>query len=94
MVKFNFKLYKNQAHQSKNPCVKKVYQTPISNSFVCVCNSTYCDSIDSVDNQDKDLFYQEFITSRREHRLEKFKFKFDANFNQSIFLLKNNIYNN
>ncbi len=43
------------------------------NSFVCACNSTFCDNVESIDyNIDKANFYQEFITSRAQYRLDKF----------------------
>ncbi|GMR46003.1 hypothetical protein PMAYCL1PPCAC_16198, partial [Pristionchus mayeri] len=31
-----------------SPCVKRYYPTFMSNSFVCVCNSTYCDTYDEL----------------------------------------------
>ncbi len=38
-----------------------------------MCNSTYCDTVDSVDDSiDKANFYQEYITSRSLYRLDKF----------------------
>jgi hypothetical protein len=60
-------------------CQKRYYSDVIgSNSFVCVCNSTYCDTVESVDNQDTDTYYQEYITSIKMYRLDKFKVKFES----------------
>lgn len=74
----------NEIQTSRIPCIKKFYSTPISNSFVCVCNSTYCDTIEPLDNDlNSNLFYQEYITSISEYRLDKFKFKFEDEPNQS-----------
>lgn len=55
------------------PCNRKFYP----DGFVCVCNSSYCDTVESVDKIDSNNFYQEFVTSKSRYRLEKFKFKFD-----------------
>lgn len=57
-------------------CSKRQF---LSNSFVCVCNSTYCDTVEPVDTQDKDVFFQQYITSRDQFRLDKFKLKFSEN---------------
>ena len=60
-------------------CVQRYFPGAInSNSFVCVCNSTYCDTIESVDSNDKETFFQQFITSKDKFRLEKFKTKFSS----------------
>ncbi|CAF0930114.1 unnamed protein product [Brachionus calyciflorus] len=58
------------------PCQKRLYNTLYS--YVCVCNSTYCDTVESVDYEQTDLFYQEYVTSSSGLRLEKFKQKFDS----------------
>lgn len=66
-------------------CSKRFYSNLINaNSFVCVCNSTFCDTIEPVDTDDKEIFYQQFITSRDEYRLEKFKQKFEFNSGKSL----------
>ncbi|RNA28300.1 glucosylceramidase [Brachionus plicatilis] len=59
----------------RTPCEKRLYSTLYSH--VCVCNSTYCDTVDPVDFTNTDTFYQEYITSWSGLRLEKFKQKFD-----------------
>ncbi len=59
-----------------DPCQKQYFQ---SDSFVCVCNSSYCDTIDDIDQIDQlQNSYNEFITSKKEYRLNKFKKKFDT----------------
>ena len=66
----------NHRIDAKN-CVKRYYRgTWGQNSFVCVCNSSACDEIESVDENDKQTMYQEFVTSRDQYRLDKFKSKF------------------
>lgn len=59
-------------------CVKK-FPPYVDGSFVCVCNSTYCDTIEPIgaDQIDKKTFYIEYVTSKREHRLSRFTGKLD-----------------
>ncbi len=57
-------------------CQKRFYPELDVTSFVCVCNSTYCDTVESVDTLDPVNTYQEFITSSKEFRLDKFRNKF------------------
>ena len=59
------------------PCAKKFFPNSGGDSFVCVCNSTYCDTIESIDQDDKQTTYQEFITCKNGYRLDKFKNKFE-----------------
>ena len=62
-------------NMQKIQCSKRFFK---HNSFVCVCNSTYCDTIEPIDDTiDKKLNYQEYVTSRAEFRLEKFIFQFE-----------------
>ena len=63
---------------SRVPCAKRFFTgTPGINSFACVCNGTYCDTIEPVDTDDKQTTYQEFVTGRSDLRLEKFKNKLE-----------------
>lgn len=48
------------------------------NSFVCVCNASYCDTIEQVDRDQSGQYFQEFVTSKTAHRLEKFKHPFEV----------------
>jgi hypothetical protein len=59
-------------------CNKRFYTGAASNSFVCVCNSTYCDTLDEVDQNEKDLYFQQFVTSKLKYRLDKFKLEFQV----------------
>ena len=73
MEYYNFTKFKHfkEAKSQRINCQPRFY--PNQNSFVCVCNSTYCDTVESVDyTLDKNAFYQEFITSRSMLRLERF----------------------
>ena len=70
----------------RNECASRVYSGPLINSFVCVCNSTYCDTIDGVDFENKETLYQEFVTSKKEFRLDKSKLKFNSNKSESTHL--------
>ncbi len=56
-------------------CKRRIFD---ENSFVCVCNATYCDTIEQVDQEQTDQFFQQFVTSRTEHRLAKFKNPFEV----------------
>ena len=56
-------------------CIPKSFK---ENSFVCVCNSTYCDTIEQVDRDQADTQFQEYVTSRNKYRLDKFKHSFQV----------------
>ena len=58
-------------------CIKRVYDDHKDSSFVCVCNATYCDTIEPIDSLDSDQF-QEYVTSKAMHRLTKFKRNFQV----------------
>ena len=70
---------------ARKECVPKYYEGLGVNSFVCVCNSTYCDTIEPLDDTPADRagFFQEYVTARSQYRLEKSKFKFDTQANPS-----------
>jgi glucosylceramidase len=68
-------------------CQKRQY-SGVGDSFVCVCNSTFCDTIDSVDGDNKDKVYQEFITDRHNFRLSKTKKDFEIVPTNDSFILK------
>lgn len=57
------------------PCKKRLYSTLYS--YVCVCNSSYCDTVEPIDFINTEDFYQEYITTWSGLRLDKFKNKFD-----------------
>lgn len=60
-------------------CSKRYFSNSYnSNSFVCVCNSTYCDNIESIDIDNKNDYFQQYITSKDKYRLDKFKTKFST----------------
>ena len=59
-------------------CDKRFFKG--SDSFVCVCNSTYCDTLDQVDQANTETYFQEFVTSKSTHRLDKFKHQFQVFF--------------
>lgn len=58
---------------SRLGCIERSFR---ENSFVCVCNSTYCDTIEQVDQEQKETQFQEYVTSRNRYRLDKFKHDF------------------
>ena len=60
----------------RTPCQKRLYSTLYS--YVCVCNSSYCDTIEPIDFSSTESYYQEYVTSWSGLRLEKFKKKFDT----------------
>ena len=64
--------------------MKRYYPEDGGDSFVCVCNSTYYDMIESITNDANQ--YQEYITSKDEYRLDKFIKKFD-NFQNGFILI-------
>lgn len=69
-------------------CSRRYFTSSLESSFVCVCNSTYCDTIESVDNTlDKTVYYQEYITSRINYRLDKFVSTFSTQGWKSLGLL-------
>ena len=47
------------------------------NSFVCVCNSTFCDTVDNVDENLSPNEFQVFITNKDKYRLNKFTLNID-----------------
>lgn len=70
-------------------CNKRFFK---SNSFVCVCNSTYCDTIEQVDTDQTSKYFQEFVTSKTQHRLQKFKHEFQVKYIQINVIISSNVF--
>ena len=58
------------------PCIKRYFPQDGGDSFVCVCNSTYCDTVETITKTDNNQ-YQEYITCKDGYRLDKFVNRFD-----------------
>jgi hypothetical protein len=58
-------------------CNKRYFSQGGGDSFVCVCNSTFCDTIDSIDRGINQNQYQEFVTCKDGYRADKFINKFE-----------------
>jgi hypothetical protein len=69
-------------HLDRLPCERRFFSNngkdTGGDSFVCVCNSTYCDTIEPVDKTTSRAYYQEYITCKKMYRFEKFENKFDS----------------
>ena len=67
-------------------CLKRQFTGPGVDSFVCVCNTQTCDTIESIDNDAKDTTYQEWTTSADGHRLDKIKGKLDSSPSKGLLI--------
>ena len=73
----------------KKDCNKRQYKD--SNSFVCVCSSSFCDTIEPLEESEIGIF-QEYVSSRKEFRLNKFTKKLQVT-NKLLQLLIKQILN-
>ncbi|XP_072026597.1 lysosomal acid glucosylceramidase-like [Amphiura filiformis] len=62
------------------PCIRKTFS---SGSFVCVCNSTYCDQIESSDTRNLTSVFHVYTSSLTGDRLTKRQYQFSSTANKS-----------